>query len=212
MAGKRKLPLLVEHTLSTLRFARSQISVEFDRELRLKLDEAGAGVACREGCANCCYHPMLITALEGLQLYQWLTEHGRWTPSVRNRVREHAETTKDLPQAVWFLSLIPCPLLDTTKFTCTAYEGRPFTCRVTYSAGDPNDCHPHRIEDSGTINKQLVLAKFHGAQAQAARKFGLHMIVMPLSMAVLLGERIAKGEVDLENADAEIIREYGGVT
>lgn len=208
MAGRRRLPLVTEQSLATLRFVRTQLASDFDRELQDAAADGKLRLSCRVGCANCCYHPVMITAIEGALLYRHIAERGRWTPSFQQRVREHATKTRDLPMAVWFLSAIPCPLLDDKTKKCTAYEGRPFACRATYAFGDPDDCHPHRIEKAGLVNRKEVTSQYHTEQTKIASKHGLQMVVMPLSAALLLGEKIINGEVDLEDSDVSILRDY----
>jgi hypothetical protein len=154
---------------------------------------------------------VLITALEGVLLYRWLASHGRWTPSFQARIREHASKTKDLAFEVWFLSVLPCPLLDETTKRCTAYAARPYLCRVTYSLGAPEKCHPHKIEQSGLVNKQAVVKTFHSEQSKIVKKHGLQMVLMPLSTAILIGEKIHTGQIELEAADIEILRQFGDV-
>lgn len=202
---KRKLPLLTEQSFATLRHTRIQLATEFETQTKLQVQEAGGKISCKSGCANCCYHPVLITAIEGVLLYRWLASHGRWTPSLRASLKEHADKTRDLNHSVWFLSAIPCPLLGKDAM-CSAYEGRPFQCRATFSFGNPGDCHPHRIDDAKLVDRQEAMAKYHSIQAKIAKKHGLQMVILPLSAAILLGERISSGELDLEEADLEVLR------
>lgn len=211
MSGRRRLPLVTEQSLAQLRQIRTQLSTDFERELLQQTREAKVSLTCRAGCANCCHHPVLISAIEGTLIYRWLAERGRWTPSLRARLKEHAEKTKDLPFEVWFLSVIPCPLLDEKTSRCSAYQARPYPCRVTYSIGDSENCHPHKIDETGLVNKREVMATYHREQNQVARKHGLQMVLIPLSMAVLLGERVVKGEIELDDTDREVLREYEDV-
>ena len=209
--NRRRLPLIVEQSLASVRHTRSQLAESFERELRMAANEAKTSITCREGCSNCCYHPVHITALEGALLYRYLADNGRWTPSVQERIRAHAERTRDLPYEVWFLSVIPCPLLDEKTKKCTAYKGRPFFCRATFALGDPDLCHPHKIEETEMVPRDRMVAAFHNEQAKVMRKHQLTTIIMPLSVAVLMGEKIVNGTIDLEQADVEVLREYAEV-
>ncbi len=208
MAGRRSLPLVAEQSLGNLRRIRTQLSTDFDRELQTQTLSGKGSITCRAGCSNCCYHPVLITALEGVLLYRWLAEHGRWTPSVQAQIKAHADSTKDLDFSVWFLSIIACPLLDEKTKRCTAYSARPYTCRVTYSLGDPENCHPHRIEKTGLVNKQEVMASYHREQDKIVSRHKLKMVLMPISLAIIIGEKIVRGEIDLEAADMTTLQEY----
>jgi Fe-S-cluster containining protein len=212
MAGRRRLPLVAEQTLGNVRRVRAQLAGDFERELQQAARNAGTKTSCRAGCANCCFHPVLITALEGVLMYRWLAEHGRWTPSVQARIREHSETTRDLEFSVWFLSVIACPMLDEKTKRCTIYAARPHTCRVTFAFGDPDNCHPHRIEQSGLVNKAEVVGAYHREQAKIIKRHGLRVVLMPISMAILMGEKIVSGEIELEGADLAALRASLGET
>jgi Fe-S-cluster containining protein len=141
-------------------------------------------------------------------LYKNLVSRGRWTPSLKATFEEHASKVRDASYEVWLLSMIPCPLLDEGTKKCTVYNARPFQCRVTYSTGDPYNCHPHRILESEIVNKRDVTEEFHSRVNRAIRKHGITTIIMPLSVAVLVGEKISNGEYDLDGADMAIFKDY----
>lgn len=206
--SKRKLPVLAEHSLSMVSSARVEIPYEFEHRVRGELSDQKRAISCRPGCSNCCYHPVHLSALEGVLLYRHLVSRGKWTPTFRAKIQEHADKTRDLSYEVWLLSLIPCPLLDLSTNRCTAYAGRPFQCRVTFSSGDPHNCHPHRISESEIINKHEVSREFHERVSRAIRRHGITMIIMPLSVAIFLGESISNGEIDLESADIAVLKDY----
>jgi Fe-S-cluster containining protein len=202
----RKLPILVEQSLGTLRALRAETTDAFERNLNDKLIEAGETLSCKKGCSNCCYHPVLISVLEGVALYRALVRAGKWSSS-KAAFRAHAEKTKDLAFGLWFLSMTPCPLLDEKTKQCKAYASRPAVCHVTVSTGDPDNCHPHSLQDSEMLNKQGALAGYHAKQADLTKKLRMSMFLLPLSLATLLGERVALGELDLENADIAVAKE-----
>lgn len=203
---RRRLPLATEQTLSQVKHLRTKMAGELEIEVRTSKQ-----MTCKKGCSNCCYHPVLITALEGALLYQGLVRKGKWSSHLRTRLEEHMNKTKDLAFEVWFLSVIPCPLLNETTKECTAYAVRPYQCRATYSIGEAADCHPHNIAKSGLLNRQKTMAEYHSEHSKLISKHGLQMVLMPLSMAVLLGEDIIAGRVPLENADREVLRKFGDV-
>jgi len=153
-----------------------------------------------------------MTALEGAVMYRQIVAMGRWTPSLQQALKEHSERTYDLSYEIWLLSMIPCPLLDEKTSRCKVYEARPLACRVTVSVGDPHLCHPHRIMQSGILNKREPLHEFHERVRSSIKRHGITMILMPLSVALLLGAKIVTGEIDIETADLEVLRQYFGGT
>ena len=208
---RRSLPLLADHSLGKIKSAKAQVASDFERELRETAVLKHQRVSCRSGCANCCHHPVHVSLAEGVLIYRFLTEHGRWTPSLREKIRKHAEQTKDLPFEVWFLSAIPCPLLNTAN-ECSAYKGRPLQCQLTYSMGDPDNCHPHRMQNMLMLERQTALTEFYGIQNRELRRHGAQVILMPLSLALLMAEKIVAGEIELESADMAVLREYMEIT
>ena len=167
---------------------------------------------CKAGCASCCYHPVRISILEGMVLFKHLVEHGRWSPSLKKKLAAHAALTSNLAMGIWLMSSIACPLLD-EKDRCIGYEARPFNCRVTFATGDPHYCHPHRIGELTTIVPRVAaLEEFHKEEAALLRRHGLWHLLVPVSKALLIGEKILSGDVDLEGADREILAEFKGGT
>lgn len=208
MKMKRKLPILAEHSLANVLSARVEISTRFQEATQRKAIEAHKAITCHTGCASCCYHPVHISALEGVLLYRSIVARGGWTPSFKTKVADHANKARDLPYGVWLLSMLACPLLDEKTRKCTSYDSRPFACRVTVSMGDPHNCHPHRILDASIENKTEITAEFHARERAAISRHGLTMIIMPLSVALLVGEGIVRGDFDLEGADMALLRDY----
>lgn len=191
-----KLPLLVERSVAEVKAARSTIATTYEGKLRTNLDKEGEGVTCKKGCSHCCYHPVYLSLFEGIALYQWLYENGMWSSKLRDTLKKHAEGVQDLAPEVWMLSLIPCPLLKDNL--CTIYDGRPFACRITFSAGDPEECHPHRL-GPGLMPKKDLFAMLTAIEIGALRRHHLLHFRLPLSSAVLYGEKIVCGDVALED-------------
>lgn len=197
MKMKTRLPLLVQRSVAETKTARADLAQGYELQLRSRLSDVGADITCLKGCHNCCYHPVYITLLEGLALYQGLREKGLWTTKLREALQQHADLTKGLASEVWALSLVACPLLD-QKGQCQAYEDRPFACRVTYSVGNPSDCHPHTL-GPGMLAKKELFEALTPTEAMILRRHHLNHFRLPLSVAALYGERIATGEVELED-------------
>lgn len=200
----RKLPVFTERSLGDLQANRSEMAARHEVKIR------DATVMCTAGCASCCYHPVRISILEGVLLFKHLVEHGRWSPSFKTKLAEHAVTTGNLAMGIWLMSNIACPLLD-GKNRCIGYEARPFNCRSTFSVGDPHYCHPHRIgEGTGIVSRVGALTEFHEKEEAILKRHGLWHLLMPISQALLLAEKILAGDVDLESADHEFLIEYKG--
>lgn len=206
--SRRRLPLLAEHSLSSVLSSRIDLSRDFDQKVRDQAREDKTPISCRVGCASCCYHPVHVTILEGILVYRHLVSKGRWTPSFKAKIEEHANSTRDLSYEIWLLSLIPCPLLDEGTKKCTVYSDRPMQCRATYSLGDPQLCHPHQISATGIVNRTEVMNEFFTRVKRIIQRHGLTMINMPLSVALLIGERIISGEFDFDGADFAVLKDY----
>lgn len=198
----RRLPLLDERTYADAKVLQVQGGLGF----RDELDRAGAHVTCKIGCSACCYHPFLINLLEGVLLYQWLAEHGKWTPELRKRCEVAREQTRDLTYDVWKLAKLSCVLL-TSGDRCMAYEGRPFRCRVIHSVGDPAQCDVHRLGPMTPLVNHVVADIEYSKGCQALiRRLGGYGVMMPLADAVLLGEGLMAGKLDLRDAELRYVR------
>ncbi len=185
----RKLPLLTERSLAQMKADRIELSKSLDAKLPF--------VSCKPGCSACCSYPLYVSILEGMVLYRHLTEKGLWSPSLRKKLEQHADRTFDLTAEVWFMLDLPCPLLDKGK--CSAYAARPFTCRTLYARTDPKFCHPHRVVGAKYVPRDGLTAQFREAETKILARHRLSLLGMPLSRAILLGEKIVSGEIDLES-------------
>lgn len=154
--------------------------------------------SCRKGCANCCYHPVLVTILEGVGLYQSLVKQELWTPRLKRSLTEHAQRVTGLSLEVWHLGMIPCPFLTAEK-TCSIYNSRPFSCKITYSVGDPEDCHAHKL-GKGLVPRQVLLHIQAEVDKLLLSRQALPYFRVPLSVALLYAERLADGDLDIEDS------------
>lgn len=203
MKMKTRLPLLVQRSVAETKSSRAELAQNYEMQLRSRLSEAGAEITCRKGCHHCCHYPVFITLLEGVVLYQRLREDGQWTQRLREALQQHANRTRGLASEVWALSLIACPLLD-AQGLCRAYEARPFACRVTYSVGNPSDCHPHTL-GPGMLAKREIFEVMTPTEKEVLRRHRLNHFRLPLSVATLMGERIATGELELEDCGPAVL-------
>lgn len=205
---RRRLPVLVERSVGQMQADRIEVSSTFEAGAREKYEQ----FSCREGCAGCCHHPVVISILEGISLYQSLTERGMWTPSLRKRLEETADMTTGLALSVWMLTRIPCPLLD-EKSRCLGYEARPLTCRTMFAGGDPQFCDPQHIgPQTSILARTEPLEEFHKREGALLKRHQLFHLLLPIGRSVLLAARICSGEIDLERVDQAFAREHFGGT
>jgi Fe-S-cluster containining protein len=195
MMTRRNLPVLVERSISEAAAGRRLVAFDFEKRAR-QMGE----ITCRKGCSHCCYHPLMISVLEGIELYRGLVAQGVWS-KLRPAIVEHQDATWGLSLEVWLLSMRPCPLLKDDL--CSAYDVRPMSCRITVSVGDPHLCHPHRLDGgSGILPKKGSFEATRKFEDGLLRMHGLKSSLIPMSAAVLLGEQIDKGELELGEAYA----------
>lgn len=202
----KRLPLVVERVVADV----YGLQVQMAQTHLHKAQFDGTVVSCRVKCDNCCHHPFLITLAEGVLLYRKLAASGKWTPTFRKRVEEHRSKTLGASFEIWLRSNLPCPLLDNHK--CSAYDFRPFHCRVTYSTGHPSLCHPHDLS-AGTplVSNTDDIVMFNRQVTAWLKRVGNAGTLMPLSAAVLLGEALEMGSLSIEDADLQLTRDFFNV-
>jgi len=112
---------------------------------------AGAWLACRPGCTQCCHGAFAINALDAMRLRagmeilhatdhaaattlegrarEWLADHG---PEFPGNCRTGVLGTSEEEQARFeeFANEAPCPALNPATGLCDVYTWRPMTCRV----------------------------------------------------------------------------------
>lgn len=199
----RRLPILADRSVQEAQANRLQGAHEYEAKV-----SAEGRISCTSGCASCCHYPLAVSILEGISLYQWLVDHYLWTPRLKAKLVEVKEQTLGLSPEVWLLAMIPCPLL-TAELLCSAYESRPFMCRTIFSKGDPFYCHPHRLaaQRSGILDRTDAVAALWSAERKTLKRHQLQQVTIPLAAALLLSERIVKGELELEETNAILIAE-----
>lgn len=199
----RRLPVLVERTVSSVKALQSQTGEAFEAKLRRTSTNLPR---CKSGCANCCYHPFLITVAEGLLLYRALVAGGTWL-KVRKRFIETKDLTLGLDFEIWLKSNIPCPALR-SDLTCGAYDARPLHCRVTFSVGDPDLCHPHLLGvNTPLIDNADTVVQFSREVRALLKKVSAQGTLMPLAEAVLLGELVDTGKIPMDESDIQFAKD-----
>jgi Fe-S-cluster containining protein len=129
----------------------SQLVQIMDAALADAARRAGAWLACRPGCTQCCHGAFAINALDAARLQAgmqalraadpqkavtveqraraWLAEFG---PEFPGDAETGALGTSEEEQARFeeFANDAPCPALNPETGLCDVYEWRPMTCRV----------------------------------------------------------------------------------
>jgi Fe-S-cluster containining protein len=122
-----------------------------DASLAEAARRAGAFLACRVGCTQCCHGAFAINALDAARLRAgmtelrtadpalaaeikrradvWLAEHGADFPGDR-KTGALGSSAEDHARFQDFADDAACPALDTATGRCDVYAWRPMTCRV----------------------------------------------------------------------------------
>lgn len=90
-------------------------------------------VACRPGCAFCCYIKVVVSPVEVLRIVEYLRQSlgAEELRALRERVQAADERTRGLALDERSQLQMPCPLLR--EGTCTVYPARPLACRGWHS-------------------------------------------------------------------------------
>jgi Fe-S-cluster containining protein len=139
---------------------------------------AGARLACRVGCTECCIGPFPITWLDARRLAEGMAELARRAPARAAAVRDRARTSRrrlrpgfpgdpatgrlseDEAARERFFERHgeePCPALDPKSGACELYAARPLSCR---SYGPPvriasEDLPPCRLCFVGSSAREI---------------------------------------------------------
>jgi len=159
--------------------ADQELLRKVDGELEARSHAAGAHLACRIGCTECCIGgPFSINQLDVLRLRRGLSLLSRDDPGRADAIRDRARDQLALIQPDYpgdpltgalsrddasveaFLdrfSHLPCPVLDPASGRCELYPARPLSCR-TY--GLPvhlggQDLEPCRLCFSGATPDEI---------------------------------------------------------
>lgn len=152
-------------------------------------------VSCRRSCNNCCHQKVLSTPAEGLAVYLFLRDQGRWSEALETRLADEDAYATKTNHAEWFREKRPCPFLK--DGACSIYPVRPVGCITTFSTGDPQFCGLPNIQSrigygQMQINAPLAPAMWQLASLLMAVDQGIPgMGYMTLAGAVLAGARHA---------------------
>lgn len=155
ISGRRKAAPAADTTPKgvpdpVLRAADRDLLAVVDSNLKIAARKAGAHLACRLGCTECCIGPFPINRLDAWRLQKGLRELEARAPDRAEAIRQRAAAAvrgfrADFPgdPATGRLSgdeadedrffeaqaAAPCPVLDTATGGCELYEHRPIFCR-----------------------------------------------------------------------------------
>lgn len=199
------LPVL--NASARLHTERIRIASDFEHDLQEAMVEMGSTLSCRKGCNSCCHYPISISVLEGLRLFEALDKAGKWTSALRAKCETLSKRLVATRPEVWLLSMTPCPLLQ--DGSCMAYAERPLQCRTLFSSEDPSFCHPHSLSGSnGPFPRTDPLAEFAAVEETAFKSLGVRKILVPIATALLIAERVAASNIDLNDVQNEIVLAY----
>jgi len=203
----RRLPVLLERSIASVKVLQTSGEQDFNQQVLAATTEAKKPITCTKGCASCCYHPVMISILEGILIYRWLERKGKFTDELKRKLKSISDQQFGTSYEVWLFSLTPCPLL-TSDNLCSAYEVRPFNCRIYYAVSDPHYCHPHRL-GTGTeiINRTEALEGFQSKLEALLKEHEVSFRLMPIGAAVLYGAEICAGKLDLGALDRALFGE-----
>lgn len=137
--------------LSALLDMYHSIDVGISIELQEERKKHKSGLACHEGCSNCCLRPNIpVTPLELSGILWFATEklNGEIREQVKKQLYHHLQNTQ-------------CPFL--VNSLCSIYPVRPNACRIIFVFGEM--CKPGekvnltRPEDSWNFSKGDVVRK-----------------------------------------------------
>jgi uncharacterized protein len=187
------------HELTVLELGRD--ACEWTAAVCDVLDECGKTVlplACRAGCAWCCYLQVSITAPEAVLVAEYLRQSlsAEALAAVTARVRTLDAVTHGMTPQERIELRRPCALLVNDR--CSVYEVRPIMCRGWNSA-DAAQC------EAAIVQAESVLDVEHNAlirQAAAGVEHGLLAATREASLAAQPLELTAALRIALESPDA----------
>ncbi len=129
------------------------------QEMRDSAETAGTKVYCSDGCAHCCYEPIVGTFAESILIYLFLDKNEQARENFKSKYKDWRNTwrKRDIEPNIELLhrssglemlskcievdsiyGRVPCPFLD--ESSCSIYEARPTVCRRTLSINEPELC------------------------------------------------------------------------
>jgi len=187
MTTKTKLPIITEQAIARCRTTKNDLSSEMKTKI-------GDETVCRKGCSHCCYHPILISVVEGVLLYWHLKNNGLWSKTLEFQLEQHTDQVKQLDLDIWLLSEIACPLLGKDNL-CMGYSARPLICATTYSRALPDLCHSSNFsENTPWYDRSKALMAYYKVEQSVLQVLSNSTVMYPVSMAILIAhDTLTKG-------------------
>lgn len=115
-------------------------------------------IACRAGCAHCCYTRVPVTAPEVILLAQFVRAEFSESElqSLKLRLDQTDEITHGMSDEEHVAARVPCPLLKDNH--CSAYDARPLECQG-FESMDAGACRD-ALKDYGTWNVPVYFARY----------------------------------------------------
>jgi Fe-S-cluster containining protein len=178
--------------------------------------KAGAWIACRPGCTQCCVGAFAINALDASRLREGLSELRRSDPGRASAVLRRAQSYLDRVRGDFpgnaetgvldsepesqlrfedFANDEVCPALDPESGTCDLYDFRPMTCRVfgppvKNEGGGLGICE---LCFHGATPKQIAACEMkpdpHGMEETLLQEFGVDTAQEETIVAFVLAEQ-----------------------
>jgi Fe-S-cluster containining protein len=147
---------LMTYLIATKAIAASAIARELHRDFeRTTARYPADAVACRQGCAWCCYYQVTATAPELFRIADAIRRRPDRAALIA-RIRAENEITQGMKAEQRYDAKRACPLLSQEK-TCLVYEERPLNCRAwaSSSAVACESAHGDRTVPIPVISKQM---------------------------------------------------------
>lgn len=162
-----------------------------DKIIATSLQEAKRDLACKAGCAFCCYYKVEVRAHEVFAITTYVQKNldAEQRQALVKQVQENAAIIRQLTPQQHLTTNLKCPLLQDNR--CSVYPVRPYRCR-NFHATDAQACEssfadPANMDIStGMIEIVALAADAHtqGFEAAVAQQ-GLDPRVYDFNTALL---------------------------
>ncbi|MFD1851310.1 YkgJ family cysteine cluster protein [Oceanobacillus bengalensis] len=161
-----------EKIVSSFRELLAVVSTEMtNMEASVQMD-----ATCRQGCAFCCYFPIIVSEMEAKIMKKAIEnfpEERRIAiqDHLSNYYQKHGDRVEEITsldfnedndfKLKYRRSLVPCPLLNPQTNQCMAYEIRPIPCRTYVNYTDPTVCEENLMPKE-TVSFEFLYEQYMG--------------------------------------------------
>lgn len=165
-------------------------------------------VSCRPGCNGCCSRHVEVTVAEAAVMVLWLRRRGLWD-GVKRAAEEQASLARRTPPDAWFKMNIKCPALSREDGTCAAHQVRPPSCSTHYAASDPAACDPWVSSEREYLPVDFtdIYVDSQKSIRDTLKADGILLLQLPMSLALLLADRVAAGAAKSYEEAVSIMRD-----